>query len=170
MATQYRFIIISVTALLLLVGCGSVGRGELVIETVEDQTINTQLRFLDGQDQGPVYNVSLAVPEDWVGEFVTRQQDNTITFRYMIDEMRRATIFTVEALSQSQYWEQIGSYPTPFVNIVFTADTYFIYHMPIYEYYTGLSEDEFQIFADEVPGIVDTFVAERVTQPGVFQQ
>jgi hypothetical protein len=162
MATKYRFVFLGLIVLLTMVGCsGGIGRA-VTVEPVDAVTLVRELQFTDGQEEGPMYLVSVTVPDSWIGRFETSIQGNRIAFEFQVDEERRASIFYIDALSRSQYWEQIGSYPGPYQNIVFTSDTYFIYSVPIYAYYSGLPDDEFQAFADAVPQIVSTFDAVRV--------
>lgn len=157
---------------LTLVGCGSRAFGGfgVNVEAIDQPDLVRTIQYLDDENIGPLYDISFTVPESWVGLFETSNYRNSIVFEYVIppqDEdgfARRSPIFYVEALSNAQYWEQIGSYPGQYVNIVNTGDTYVIYHMPIEAYYSGLSEAEFEAFAAEVPAIVASIVANRAQQ------
>jgi len=172
MATKYLSILVGVL-LFAISGCGYRAFTEpgLDYEAVDATTITRTLQYFDEQNEGPVYNVSFTVPEAWVGEFETRALGNGISFEFVQaleveedeePEFRYAPIFTVEALSSPQYWKQVGSYPEQFVNIKFTADTYFIYNLPIDAFYSGLPDDEFDEFAAAVPEIIASFEVERV--------
>jgi hypothetical protein len=102
------------------------------------------------------------VPADWVGQFETVNEGNTLVFNYITENDRRAPIFFIEALSRPQYWEQIGSYPGQYTNLVNTFDTYIIYHLPIDAYYSGLPRVEFEALAEDVPDIVASIQTEAV--------
>lgn len=161
MATQYRFVLLSVLLVALAACAPNVDPLELEVEPISDQVVVRTIQYIDGLDFGPLYNFSIAVPDDWVGEFETRKEGNTVAFAYVGDG-DSSPVFFVEALSDSQYWEQIGSYPGQFTNIVYTADTYFIYYLPIDSYYSGLDEALFEALSEPVPDIVKTFVAEPI--------
>lgn len=144
-------------AVVALAGCGG---SFLMNETlsVDSDTVVVQLQYMDGAEVGPLYDVEVVVPSDWVGEFETRNVGNKLYFDYVTD-FGGAEVFYIEALSESQYWEQNGAHPGSFTNIVNRGDTYFIYHLPIDAYYSGLSEDDFLSFSEAVPGIVESFSA-----------
>ncbi|MBK7894507.1 MAG: hypothetical protein WAS33_08110 [Candidatus Promineifilaceae bacterium] len=141
-----------------LVGCGG---SFLANETlpIASETVTAQLQFVDGAEVGPMYDVEVVVPADWVGQFETRNVGNKLYFEYAT-EAGGAEVFFIEALSMSQYWAQNGSHPGSYTNIVNRGDTYFIYHLPIDAYYSGLSDEDFSIFSAAVPGIVDSFSAQ----------
>jgi len=179
MLTRYRLIsLILAATLLALVGCsGSAIAGPKEVSVIEETTLVRQLQYVDGQTEGPMYNLSVTVPEEWVGQFETNIRGNRMTFEFIVehdddedveadleneeDTRIRASVFFVEALSSGQYWEQVGSYPGDYYNLKFTADTYFIYHLPIDSYYSGLSDEEYAAFAAEIPGIAQSFIVER---------
>jgi hypothetical protein len=164
MATQYRFILLSLLILLVAACAPNENPLALEVEAISDQAVVRTIQYVDGQEVGPLYNFSLTVPQDWVGEFETRKEGNTVAFAYTGAGERSSPVFFVEALSNSQYWEQIGSYPGQFTNIVYTSDTYFIYYMPIDPYYSGLERAEFERLAEPVPEIIQTFTAEPVVE------
>jgi len=159
MSRFYRIFLFGV-ALLALAGCSqyTFGSGQSDVETIEDTTVTRTLQYFDNNDEGPRYNVSLDLPEEWVGQFETRNEGNSLAFRYLVDEddEQGSPLFYVEALSNAQYWEQIGSYPGQYFNIANTADTYFIYYLPVDAYYSGLNQDEFDALAAIVPDIVES--------------
>lgn len=172
MIPQSRFIqSILILTLLGLVGCsGGVG-GLVEISPVDDTTLVREIQYLDDQREGPMYNITLDIPEEWVGQFETATQDNRITFDFIVEDDRnndgepdgtRATIFSIEALSIDQYWNQIGSYPGDYHNLLFTADTYFIYYLPQFAYYSGLSDEDFEVFKELVPSVAQSLSAERI--------
>lgn len=165
MSLSFRIILLGI-AIVALVGCNqySFGSGESSVESVDQSTVVRELQYFDNNTEGPLYEVSLTVPDGWVGEFEILDRGNSLVFRYLKDEDTKtgAPIFYLEALSNAQYWEQIGSYPGQYVNIANTADTYFIYHLPIDPFYSGLDEDEYEELADQVPDVIGSFEAVRV--------
>lgn len=184
MAVRYRLLLFS-SLIFVLVGCGSSAFSTaLEYEAVEDTEVVRVMQYLDERGEGPLYAVSMTVPEEWVGQFETISEGNSITFAF-IDEVtgvrdlpaadnaddeveaeerrtRRAEIFHIDALSRPQYWQQVGSYPGDYTNIIFTADTYFTYSVPIFAFYSGLPDDEFEAFTAAVDEIIASFSVERV--------
>lgn len=159
--SRFRYVLIAV-ALLLLVGCRSQAFGNYGVQTapVDAAAVVQPLRFADQESVGSSYNVSVTVPESWVGQFEVRNTGNSLAFVYVGDSNRRAPIFYIEALSHDQYWEQIGSYPTLYTNIgILNNNTYFIYYVPPDAYYSGLPKEVFEAFAAEVPAVVASFSA-----------
>jgi hypothetical protein len=154
-----RILLLALLALIFtgLTGCGGAFIGNETM-SVDSESVTAQLQFADGAKVGPLYNVAVTVPADWVGHFETRNLGNKIYFEYATDN-GGAEIFFIEALSPSQYWAQSGSHPGSYVNIVNRGDTYFVYHLPIDAYYSGLPEEEFLSFSEAVPGIVASFSA-----------
>ena len=146
---------------LMVIGLAGCGGSFLANETapIDSETVTAQLQFADGAEVGPLYDVELVVPSDWVGQFETRNLGNKLYFEYVTDA-GGAEVFFIEALSESQYWDQNGPHPASYTNIVNRGDTYFIYHLPIDAYYSGLSEEDFLSFSEAVPGIVDSFTAQ----------
>ena len=162
MKHHYRFFGPALMILLLaLVGCSGTFGMAVEVNNVDETSVVSVLNYRDGRNTGPAYAVSLTVPEDWVGQFETRTNDNQLIFS-LVDGARHSAILTIEALSVAQYWKQIGGYPGDFTNIIFTADTYFIYHFPGFNFYTSLSEDEYAAFVDVIPSVVQTLAVERV--------
>lgn len=162
MATQLRLVLFSM-ALLVLAGCsGSFGGYTTTTEAVTEESVVRSLQFIDEGKLGPVYSVSFSVPSEWVGNIETRNNGNTIYIDYLPAPGQRAPLFFVEALSQAQFWEQIGSYPGIYKDIVSTRDTHFIYFAPRDAYYSGLSEDLFQILSAQVPQVIASFQAQAV--------
>lgn len=179
-----RFVILSII-LFSVSGCGyrAFTEPELAYEPVDSNEVVRTIQYLDGQTEGPLYNISLTVPDGWVGTFETRNLGGAAySFEFMqeleVDEddedlepedmFRYAPIFTVEALSRPQYWEQSGSYPEQYVNVKFTADTYFIYSVLPDAYYSGLPDDEYAEFTAAIPEIMASFNAERVDADGAI--
>lgn len=158
-----RFILMAVMAVsvFILTSCGG---AYVKNETtaVSAETVAVQLQYVDGAEVGPLYDVEVALPADWVGKFETRNVGNRLYFDYVTDSGEAAEIFFIEALSTSQYWAQNGSHPGSYTNIVNRGNTYFIYHLPIDAYYSGLSDTEFATFAEAVPSIVASFSASVV--------
>ena len=179
MAIRYRIILLG-SMLMVLVGCSSRAfGGELEeVEAISDTALVRTMQYLEADSEGPVYDVSMTVPENWVGNFETRVNGNRITFEYLIvdeeavaeaeaneeepPDPRRAAIFYIEALSREQYWEQVGSYPGDYPNIQFTADTFFIYHVPQFAFYSGLSDEDYEAWTADVPDIITSVSTRRV--------
>lgn len=161
MSKRFIFIIIA----LLAAGCTqyTFGGDDNKVEAIDDTVITRELRYLDNNTRGPVYEVVLEVPEEWVGSFETRTRGNSLVFNYFTDDDDEtgSPIFFIDALSNAQYWEQIGSFPTQYKNIANTADTYFIYNLPLDDFYSGLPEDEFDDLADAVPAIIESIQVVR---------
>lgn len=158
-----RFILVAVTAVVvfLLTSCGGTYINNEVT-AVSAETVAVQLQYVDGAEVGPLYDVQVAVPADWVGNFEVRNVGNKVYFDYVTDSGASAEIFFIEALSTSQFWAQNGSHPGSYTNIVNRGNTHFIYHLPIDAYYSGLSDEEFATFAQAVPSIVASFSARVV--------
>lgn len=145
--------------ILLLAACGQ-GPITYDVDSVESAEVMTTLQYVQGIEQGPAYNISLTVPDTWVGEVATRNEGNVLYFDYLGAGEETAPIFSIEALSPTQYWKQAGGYPGYYTNIVNQNDTYFVYHLPIDAYYSGLSAETFAALSQSVPEIVATFNAE----------
>lgn len=155
---KVRTLLVAVVAL-LLIGCSAtLSKNES--STIDSSDFSTTLQFFDRFENGPVYDVSMTLPEEWVGEYLLRNQGNAIFFD-RIDQFNQQTqILSIEALSPGQYWEMSGSYPNSHTNIVNKGDTYFVYTMPIDSYYTGMSEEEMAEFAARLPTLLESFSAE----------
>lgn len=146
--------------LLLISGCAS---GFAANETamVTSQLINTTMWYVDGPIQGPRYDVTLEVPAAWVDTFQVRNIGNRLYFDYIgPDNQIPAEVFFIEAVSPKQYWQQSGSYPGSYVNIVNQRDTYFSYYLPVDAYYSDLPQVDFDRFGALVPDVIRTFVAQ----------
>ncbi|NJL94525.1 MAG: hypothetical protein HC915_12785 [Anaerolineae bacterium] len=146
-------------ALLALAGCTehTFGGDRSEVSPIADQTVVQAIRYLDDNTEGPSYQITVTVPEAWAAQFEVENRGNAIVFRYLRgpEETRVAAPFLfIDALSNEQYWEQIGSYPGQFTNISNTADTYFVYHHPIDEFYLRISEDDFEALVDAVPEVI----------------
>jgi hypothetical protein len=154
--------ILLLTALLSLVlgGCAGGAFGGFPSETldVDSTTIVREMQYYGrGAEFGTPYEITLTVPESWVGNFITVQTPTTLTFTFVDDLGRRSEIFSIYALSLDQFWQQNGSYPGVFTSIGNSTDgTYFAYHANPFAFYSGLDESRYQAFTAEVPGIVAT--------------
>jgi hypothetical protein len=160
MSMKARFVFVTlIMTVLLLTGCaGAFGGSE--VTPVDSQTVTAPLQYLDRVQRGPLYNVSVDVPAEWVGEFEMLNTGNVLQFRYVGEAKKAGPLFYIEALSAKQYWKASGSYPASQVNIVNRGDTYFVYHLPIDAFYSGLSPDAFEALAAAVPQVVASFTAE----------
>lgn len=159
---RIRLILLSMLVL-TLAACGGGAFRTSETQAIDSQTVTTSMYYIDEQEEGPTYQVTFNVPEDWVGEFEFRNNGNTVVLSRIVKSDnenvadKRADIFTIFALSDTQYWQQIGSYPGGFPNIKYTQDTYFAYRTPIDPHYAGLPDETYEAFASQVPDIMDTF-------------
>lgn len=163
MSNKLRVVLVTVSLvmLLLVTGCAGGFLG-LDVAEVDDTAVTVPMQYLQGPEEGPMYNVSLNVPSDWVGSFRIRNVGNVAYFEYTGDTAQPALVFTIDALSNEQYWAQSGSYPGSYQNIINQDDTYFIYHLPIDTYYSGLSESQLATLSAEVPAVIESFEVELV--------
>lgn len=154
-----KYFILLALLMVSLVGCSTRAFGKLTsdVQPIDATEVVRSIQFIDESELGPVYDISFTVPQDWVGNFETRLEGSTLIFEMETDNARGAPIFFVEALSEAQYWEQIGSYPGQYTNIIVTPDTYVIYYLPLDSFYSGLSDDEYADLAAQVPEIVASF-------------
>jgi hypothetical protein len=160
MTNQLRIITLGL-ALLLLTGCmRTFGSFEPQSQAVTESALELSLQYLDGEHVGPLYTVSLELPADWVSRFAVNNNGNVANFDFTETPGGQASIFSISALSERQYWEQAGSYPGTYRNIWTTGDTIFVYHLPRDPYFSGLTKETFTTFAEQVPSIVTTFTAE----------
>lgn len=153
-------LLVLIVGLVILAGCSQYSTGgNPEFQDVDDTVVVRSLQYLDDNTAGPEYLVSFEVPEEWVGTFETRTRGNSLVFQYVEDEddTTGSPVFYIDALSNAQYWEQIGSYPGQYTNIKNTADTYFVYHAPRDAYYSGLDEEEFAALYATIPDVVRTF-------------
>jgi hypothetical protein len=183
-----RIVLFSIVALLVLVGCGANRTALESTGPIESADVVAQVQYLDGPTEGPMYEISMMVPEEWVGQFEVANYGNRIVFEYLIplDEedqadleagetvrQRKATVLWIDALSRAQYWEQIGSYPGDWINILFTADTYFAYQrvasLPDLPALSGLPEEVYFELVAAVPDIIASFDAVRLDQAALAQ-
>lgn len=171
MANRYRLILASLL-LTALVGCSGSNFNSfgLEVEPIEDTTVVRTARYQQMGNLGPTYQVSLEVPEAWVGTVATRSNGSTIIFEEINpDNPARSTpLFYVEALSEPQYWEQVGSYPGQFTNLGNTWDTYFVWYLPNDMLYLQLTEDEKDERAALVRGIVPSFSYQAIEDSAIF--
>lgn len=163
MTTLHRRTALLAVALLALfaAGCASSSIQETLL--IEDTTITRAVQYFEnaGTTEGPIYEITVDVPADWIGDFRTKTNANRITFEYIVSETNHIPIFYIEALSDVQYWEQIGSYPGVHVNLSNELDTYFVYSLPLNRSISGLTEEEYDALIAQVPEVVATFDAER---------
>jgi len=159
----------SLVALIALTGCaGSAFSSAEVLpaQPVDNTLVASTLRYQHGFEEGPLYNFSVEVPEAWVGEMQTRNEGNRVIFEFIVTEAegivptRAEPIFVIEALSESQYWMQIGSYPGQFETLVNAYDTYFVLQQAIDDFNTGIDEfltaipDQINLSAGEADEVV----------------
>lgn len=153
---RYNLIAVLLTTALLFTGCaGAFSSSEL--QTVTGSELTVQLQYLDRSEKGPVYNVSVQLPDAWAGKVVVQNLGNVLNFRAADTN---GLLFSIEALSSRQYWKASGSYPASQVNIINRGNTYFAYHLPIDSYYSGLAPDDFAVYAAAVPDVIASFNAQ----------
>jgi hypothetical protein len=142
---------------LLLAGCGrAYGSYEPSVQPIAQAEVTGSMQYQEGLTEGPTYTFSVNVPESWVGAFEVKNNGNTLEFIFDAPD-RKARIFTVTALSERQFWEQVGSYPGQYQDIVFTGDTYFIYSLPVDAFWSGLTQEQYDVVAAEVPAVMTGF-------------
>lgn len=153
-------------AALMLMGCSSRAFGNLTlqVEPIDQQTITRTMQYAESSQVGPTYEVAFTVPAAWVGSFQTRNRGNSLAFEFVNERGRGFPIFTVDVLSNAQYWEQVGSFPGDYNSLLNTADTYFVYNLPIDAFYSGLPGDDYAEYAEAVPAIVASFTAQRIDE------
>jgi hypothetical protein len=146
--------------MLILAGCGT-NLGSDVI-SIDGTTVARTIQYLEtgGIRPGPVYNMVVDVPEDWVGNFNTRGYGNRIAFEYVASPTNSIPIFYVEALSDVQFWKQSGSYAGDYYNVANKIDTYFVYFLPLDNSVNGISDEEYNALLSQVPAIMETFAVE----------
>lgn len=146
----------------LLAGCGGSFAANSVTP-VNSADVSLPMQYAHGPKLGPVYNLSMTMPAAWVGDFEVRSIGNKAYVNYVGDGNKNATIFTVEALSEDQYWQQVGSFPGSYATIINRGDTYFVYYLPIDSFYSSLPPAEFEAFAAEVPAIMQSVTVEEAS-------
>lgn len=155
--------LLTTVVLLLLTGCGrSFGSFEPVAAPVTDPVVAGTMQYLVRLEEGPLYNFTLTLPDEWLGQITTRNGGNVVFFDYIGASGEAVPFFSIEALSEEQLWKQEGGYPAYRSSIVNTVDTYFVYHLPIDAYYSGLPEEEFQGLAAAVPTLMTSFAVTPV--------
>ena len=173
MATRARFpnrtlVVMSAVLVLLLAGCGmTADTFGLAVEPVTEATVVRTVRYVEGQEEGPAYQVTLTVPDEWVGNFITRNTGNSVYFDYVSENGDPAPLFVLEALSFGQLWKQTSGYAGEQTSVRSTLNTYFVYRMPIDAYYSGLPVDTFEAITAQVPAVISTLavqVAPEVTE------
>lgn len=166
MATRARYPIRTIVAMstllaLLLAGCGLTADSfGLAVEPVGETTVVRSVRYIQGREEGPAYQLTLTVPDEWVGNFVTRNTGNVLHFDYVAGSGEPAPLFSIEALSFGQLWMQTSSYAGEQVNVRSTLNTYFVYRMPIDAYYSGLPPETFEAITAQVPAVVSTLAVQ----------
>ncbi|MCA9969857.1 MAG: hypothetical protein KC425_06560 [Anaerolineales bacterium] len=160
MSTKSRLVLVFMLLLVLaLSGCaGAFVKSE--VQSIASQNFTATLGYVDGSETGPQYNISMAVPEDWVDELEVENLGNVLNFRTPIGG-DGAYVFSIEALSAEQYWQASGSFPASQVNIVNLGDTFFVYHLPVDTFYSGLENVQFEALATAVPQVIASFAAEE---------
>jgi hypothetical protein len=142
----------------VLAGCGqSASSFGLEASPITATALTQSMRYIQGLNEGPSYTIGLTLPEDWVDSFVAFDTGNVVYFHYVNEEGQRFPIFTIEALSPEQFWQQQGSYPAQRVSLRTMPETYFVYHILEDAFHSGLPKAEFQVLAEQVPDVMTTF-------------
>lgn len=158
-----RLGLLATVLLLLLAGCGrSFSSLEPVSAPVADTVVAGTLQYLVRLDEGPLYNFTMNVPAEWVGTVNVRNGGNVLYFDYIGDGGPAIPLFSIEALSEEQLWKQEGGYPAYRSSILNTVDTYFVYHLPIDAYYSGVTEERYAELVAGVPALMTSFTATLV--------
>lgn len=160
-----RLGLLATVLLLLLAGCGrSFSSLEPVSAPVTDTVVAGTMQYLVRLDEGPLYNFTLNVPAEWVGKVNTRNSGNVVYFEYLNEGSSAIPLFSIEALSEEQLWKQEGGYPAYRSSILNTVDTYFVYHLPIDAYYSGVTEERYAELVAGVPELMPSFTATLAQQ------
>jgi len=119
------------------------------------------MQYLMRLEEGPLYNFTVNVPAEWVGKVTTRNLGNVLYFDYTADGTPAIPLFSITALSEEQLWKQEGGYPAYYSSVLNTVDTYFVYHLPIDAYYSGISKARYTELVAGVPALMPSFTATR---------
>jgi hypothetical protein len=160
MFVRSRFVLFIVLSLILvLTACaGPFGKSETL--PVDAATFSATMQYVDIGEIGPAYNVTLTLPDEWVGKMEVRNIGNSLAFNRIVDSGLSKPLFYIEALSSEQYWQSSGSYPASNTNIINLGDTFFVYSLPIDEFHSGLSAEDLSIVAAQVPAVIASFNVE----------
>ena len=156
MVNRIRIILFSLLAIIILAGCSG-GGFPLVTEPIDSTTVVRQVQYFDRGAEGLPYEFSVTVPESWVDNFDTTNNGSVVTFRHVTEDGRSAAIFSIHALSFSQFWKQNGSYPQQFASVHTDWDTYWVSYHPQDAFYSGLSEEAYAELSAAVPDIIASF-------------
>lgn len=151
---------LSVLFALILAACG--GGFPPVSEPVDAASVVRMMQYGDSLEQGPQYNVSLELPDDLAGQLVTHNSGNILRFEYINEREKAVPLFRLEALSEEQYWKQIGGYPGQVRTLRNMGDTFFIASMPIDAFYSGLDADTYKGMVESITDALTTVSIERV--------
>ena len=169
MTTQSRSISVMLAlsfVLVLLAGCGRAYTAtEPTVAVAAEATVVSTLQYLDGLTEGPLYQVTVTLPDSWVGKIATRNVGNIVYFDYAENN---GPLFSIQALSRAQFWKQ-GAYPGEFTNVANTKDTYFVHYQPIDAFYSGLPKETFTALSAEVPAILKTLAVVAAPAPTAAQ-
>lgn len=160
MALKLRFIMLG-CVLLLLSGCvRTFGTIEPQAKPVADKAVVIPIQYVEGQKAGPAYNVSVTLPDDWVGKFETSSESNIVYFNYDAPNGVKAPIFAISALSKLQYWKQMGSYSGSYHALQTRDDTFFVYSLLSTNYYSGIDKAKYDELSKQVADVVGSFNAQ----------
>ncbi|MGJ3239658.1 MAG: hypothetical protein ACFE0Q_13190 [Anaerolineae bacterium] len=164
-----RIFMLYLATLLVLSGCagGAFGGIGSVTEAVDNQVVVREVQSFERGTSGRPYEISLTVPEEWVGSFDTVNNGSVVTFRRTDANGYSAPVFYIHVLNFEQYWMQNGSYPGDYRQLASVGDTYFVYNAPVESYYSGLGEEEYQEFLATVDEVLTTFSVTPLNRRGM---
>lgn len=160
MIAKQASLILSVVAVLVLAGCG--GGFPIVTEPVDSALVVRTMQYGDSIERGPEYSVAIEMPSEWTNQLVTRNSGNILKFNYITETELTVPFFAIEALSESQYWQQIGSYPGQVHTLRNTGETFFIASVPRDSFYSSLDDATYSGMVDSLTKALGTVSIERV--------
>lgn len=158
MIAKRTFLLLSFVALFVLAACG--GGFPVVSEPVEGAAVARTMQYGQAVKQGPEYNVVLELPEEWAGQLVTHNSGNILKFDYINDSGRQTPLFALEALSEEQYWQQIGGYPGQVRTLRNLGETIFIASIPRDTFYSGVDEETYAGMVESITEALTTISIE----------
>jgi hypothetical protein len=159
MGRKVRFsflVLVMVVFITLTTACGGAFL-QNEVATIDSPTVSANLKYVEGANIGPAYDMSVTVPDSWVNNLEVQNVGNKLYFNLIQDVGASTQLFFIEALSENQYWDQAGAHPGSYVPIINQGDTYFIYHLPIDEYYSRLSAEELAAYSAAIPEVIASF-------------
>ncbi len=116
---------------------------------------------LQGQISAPdgrMFDYSLIVPQEWAGKYETRLEGGVLFFDYIGDPSMRHALFSIAALTESQ-WQEVQAEIGHGSGLISVDGIVFSYNTALDNPFVGSHGDEFQQLAAQLMEIVTTFVA-----------